>query len=332
MTGSNSPPSPPSRRSKMLRWARLSLGLLLLLLLLSRVDGREIAELMRKGDARELALGIGLLVLANPVLQVLRLHVLIARYSQRLATSFKLFLVGAFFNLMLPSNVGGDAVKLLYLRRMNAENWAAPFTLLLLHRVTGMVSLLLAAAGYALIEHERFIAMLRRSQVDAHIPLDARLLVVGVVVVAALVLGWRLLSADTRARLTAKLVQFSRDCGSALARVGVARALALLALTVAFHLVRMAAFCVLVAYAGERLAFADSLIVLAATAVAGVIPITVGGLGLMEGAVSVTLLLYGVSAQAGVVVAVANRVVLLLGAGLGGIVNLTFRAPGTDAR
>lgn len=317
----------PMRRTHLLRAARLALGLLLLLLLFLRADLGEVKELLRSGDRRVLALGFALLFVANPGLQTMRLHVLVARYTRSVATTLKLYLIGALFNLTLPSNVGGDAVKLVYLRRMNAENWAAPFALLMLHRVTGMLSLLLAAAVYAGFEHERFGAMLRRAQVEAQLPLDGRLLAIGAAGLIVLGAAWLLLSRGFRQKLLAKVVRFGKDGAAALARIGPGPTLGLLSFTALFHVVRVLGFCTLVAFSGSHIAFGDSLIVLAATAVAGVIPITVGGLGVMEHAVSWTLLLYGVPDNAGLIVGLVNRVVLLLGAALGGVVFLRFGAP-----
>jgi len=56
-----------------------------------------------------------------------------------------------------------------------------------------------------------------------------------------------------------------------------------------------------------------------------VIPISVGGLGLMEGAISVTLGLFGVSQGAAFAAAAANRLVMWLGAAIGGLVYLGSR-------
>ncbi|HMI92241.1 MAG TPA: hypothetical protein VK509_12785, partial [Polyangiales bacterium] len=76
-------------RSKALwTWLRVALGVGLLALLISRVDPGEYAALVRAGDPRQLALGLGLLFLAFPVLQALRLHPLVARYTQSISATF----------------------------------------------------------------------------------------------------------------------------------------------------------------------------------------------------------------------------------------------------
>jgi len=314
---------------RWMSWLKAAIGLGLLAFIVTRVDPGELAQLLRRGDPGQLALGIGLLFLANPIMQALRLHVLVTRYTERLAVTLKIFFVSAFFNSMLPSNLGGDAIRLVYLRQLRAGNWGGPFALLLLHRASGMATLLLAAGVYATVQHERLAAVLRAGHIETRLPIET--IGIAALMLAVLALAFLVLSAQQRARLAARLRGFARDCAQALSQVGTLVALQLLVLTLAFHFTRMLAFYVIVHYAGESVGLWDLSIVLAVTAIAGVIPITAGGLGLVEGAISVTLALYGVSEGASVAVAIVNRLVLLAGAAVGGLVYLAVRAaPGTD--
>jgi len=310
-------------RQSLLRFLRVALGVGLLALLCTRVKPSELALLLRHANAGEVALALALLFLANPILQTLRLHVLVARFTQSVWTSFEVYSVGSFFNLMLPSNVGGDAVKLLYLKRMRAESWAAPFVLLLLHRFTGMIALLLGAGCYVLADHTRLLGLMQHARVEAHVP--TRALEAAALLILLLAFGWLVLAPRHRTAVAGVARRFSSDCGQALAMVGARAASELVLLTLAFHFVRMLAFYFLVRATGQEIALLDLLIVLAATAVAGVLPLSVGGLGLMEGAVSITLGWFGVSATAALVAALANRVVLLAGAGIGGLFYLAAR-------
>jgi uncharacterized membrane protein YbhN (UPF0104 family) len=312
-----------------MRWLKVAVGLGLLAFIVTRVDPRELAQLLRRGDARQLALGVGLLFLANPIMQALRLHVLVARYTERLAVTLKIFFVSAFFNSMLPSNLGGDAIRLVYLRQLRADNWGGPFALLLLHRASGMVTLLLGAGAYAVVQHERLAAVLRAGHIETRVPVEA--IGVAALLVLVLALVFFALSSAQRTRLTGKLRGFFTNCAQALSQVGMLVAVQLLVLTLAFHFTRMLAFYVILHYAGESVGLWDLSIVLAVTALAGVIPITAGGLGLVEGAISMTLALYGVSEGAALAVAITNRLVLLVGAAAGGLVYLAVRAaPRTD--
>jgi uncharacterized protein (TIRG00374 family) len=311
------------RRVTLLRWLRVALGLGLLGLLLKQVRKEELLALVRHGDTKQLGLALALLFFANPLLQTLRLHVLVARYTQNLATTFEVFSVGAFFNTMLPSNVGGDAVKLLYLKRMRAESWGGPFALLMLHRVTGMLVLLLGAAIHALFSRARLSALLSAAHVEASAPLRVLPLVAALCLLG--LLAWLLLSRRQRQKISGFLRRFASECGEALRQLSAQALIGLLLLTLAFHGVRLFAFYMLVAYAGQHIELLDLLIVLAATAVAGVVPISVGGLGLMEGAISIMLGLFGVAPSAAIVAALANRLILLASAAIGGVIYVTSR-------
>ena len=68
-------------------WLKVAVGLGLLTFIVTRVDPGELGRLLRRGDPGQLALGIGLLFLANPIMQALRLHVLVARHTERLAVT-----------------------------------------------------------------------------------------------------------------------------------------------------------------------------------------------------------------------------------------------------
>jgi glycosyltransferase 2 family protein len=310
------------RANGLWTWLRVLLGVGLLALLITRVELAEYGALLRSGDRAQLVLGLGLLFLAFPVLQALRLHPLVARYTESLRATFVVFMVGAFFNTMLPSNVGGDAVRLLYLKRMRAQNWGGPFAMLMLHRAAAMGVLLLAAGVYALLNAHRLAGVLAGVKVDPRIAAQLQPATVILVVAAVLALGaiaWRL-AGGLRAKLAVRARRFATECWEAVRAVGWGAASVLLALTALFHFVRMLAFYLLIRSTGQTIALLDLLPVLAATALAGVVPLTVGGLGLMEGAISVTLSLFGVAETAAIGAALANRAVLLVSAAIGGVV------------
>ncbi len=311
-------------RRRVLAILRVGLGLGLLALLVARIDPSEYGALLREGDHGQLVLGLALLFLAFPVLQALRLHVLVARYTESLAGSFVVFMVGAFFNTMLPSNVGGDAVRLVYLKRMRAENWGGPFAMLMLHRASGMGVLLVAAAIHAAFNGSRLGQVLAGVELDRHgLRPDGKMLAIAAAGVVLLVVAAVAIGARYRTRVAERIRRFALECWDATRALGWSAASALIALTVVFHFVRMLAFYVLVRGMGEQIALFDLLPVLAATALAGVVPLTVGGLGLMEGAISVTLALFGVATPVGIAAALANRAVLLASAALGGVVYVT---------
>jgi len=310
-------------RATLARVLKPLAGIALLSVVVSRLDTAELSRLWAHGDRGQLALGAGLFVLAFGVLQAVRLHLVVRHYTQGWGNTLRLFAVGAFFNNLLPSNVGGDAVRLLYLRNMRPGNWAGPLTLLLLHRLSGIAVLLLAALVHATLEYRRLSELVAARGIDVGITLTPGLLL-GVVLGGCALLGV-LLVIPALSPVRAKLVELLGRCRAAIAELSAMDLWLLLLFTLLFHGARLLAFYVTVDYLGHTIAPFDLIPVLAVTAVVALLPITVGGLGLLEGSIAVMLGLFGVPLAAGVAAALVNRVVLVLIAIVGGVLYASDR-------
>ncbi len=295
-------------RARAMRIVRPVVGLGLLAWLLASVDLREMAQLAAAGQVLWLVAAAGSLLLGM-FLQAVRLHILIRRFTQSFATSMKVFLVGMLFNNVLPSGVGGDAVRLMYLGRMREGGWAAPLGLLLLHRTSGLV-VLLVAAGVAATTGWSSVAeglVWRPSRLWIWIAC-AGVAVVGIVVV--------LVRDPFRSRLRSAM----KRVRTAIGELGAADWGGLLVFTVGFHGLRLLAFVLGVEALGSTVGVAQGILVLAAAAAVALLPVSVGGLGLVEGSIALSLTAFGVPAAAATGVALLNRLVLLLVAALGGVV------------
>lgn len=322
-----------------LRGLKPLFGLALLSLLLLQIDLGAMWSLMRGGRTELLAASIGCFVVALVVFQALRLHVLVADYTGGFRTSWRLFFVGAFFNNLLPSNVGGDAVRLLYLRRMGDGDWAAPLARLMVHRITGIVALLIALLIYAPMRYQRLAGVFSKLGQDRAVAgagvdaaaLGARdwqlwLLLVGAlgVVAAGTAIALHRRLGPLRARVAAFLKRFF----SALRTIPVPTLGVLSLLTIAFHGMRMVGLHFALWFLGVSIDIFDLVPVLAVTAVVAVLPLSVGGLGLVEGSLGGGLVLFGVPSEAAVAAALLHRVGLLLVALGGGGMYLAERSAG----
>lgn len=89
--------------------------------------------------------------------------------------SWKLFLIGLFFNFALPGGVGGDAVKAYYIYRDNESSYGGALGALL-DRILGLVSLLTLSS---------FMYMLTASQIS-----DNALNQLGTIIAVCTLLGW----------------------------------------------------------------------------------------------------------------------------------------------
>lgn len=318
-TASDPAPKPARRRA----WGvvQVVLGLGLVGWLVGELEIDELAALARQGDPFDLVAGFALLFVAFPLLQSVRLHVLVARYTERLSTTTAIFLIGALFNNLLPSNVGGDAVRVFYLQRLKASGWGGPLALSMLHRLSGVVVLHAAALVCIALRHDAIVAALRTAHVRGGWSVSIVALAVGGLVLLGVTVA---LLGPIRARWGGFLTRLWTESKAAMLDTD-ARALgALFVLTLAFHAARALGIMYLLAYANQSAHPYDLVIALAVTAVAALIPLTVGGLGIMEGALGATLVAFGVSEPAAIAVALAHRAVLLVNAAAGGLVYATY--------
>lgn len=303
-----------------LRIAKAAIGVSLLGWLLASVDYGELADSASQGDPALLALGLLMLLLSQPVFQAWRLHVLIEGYTQTWATTARIFFVGSFFNNILPSNVGGDAVRLMYLQRMRGGNWGAPLALLMLHRLSGIGVILLIAVVYLLFAGRHAIDVL--SDLGVRGP-SLGMLVAAVGLVAAAAVALLFIPGPVRAKVLGRARKLAADFVTGWREVTGAAMTWLIVLTAAYHATRLFGFLYIIQYMGQDVGLGELVMVMTVTAVLALVPVTVGALGVMEGSITLMLGAYGVSHPAAVAVALANRMVLLLSALIGGLVYVT---------
>ncbi|MBI4216630.1 MAG: flippase-like domain-containing protein [Chloroflexi bacterium] len=104
----------PAQNGRWLLWAlRIAVSGGLLYLLLSRVGFTSFWEEARQADLRWLVVGVLLVVLAL-VVSAYKWGLLLAAQGTPVSTPrlFVYYLVGLFFNNFLPSNIGGDVVRI----------------------------------------------------------------------------------------------------------------------------------------------------------------------------------------------------------------------------
>jgi glycosyltransferase 2 family protein len=309
---------------------KILFGLSLLAWTVSGIRLDELARLARQGDTLHLLLGAGSLLVAMLYFQWSRLHLLIKGYTDGIATSLKIFYVGALFNNVLPSNIGGDAIRLMYLKNLRADNWGTPFMLLFLYRVSGFTLLVAAGLVYLTFDSDRVIGLLAEQHVLVSFSAQTWA-IVGVLALLGLAAGvWVLRRLSDRVRT--RILGFLSNCRGALAQLSRADVVSLAVQTALFHGFRLLSFYYLILYLGQHVSMWDLLFVLSATSVVAVLPITIAGLGVIEGSISLLLTMYGVGASSAGAIALVNRAVMLLLAAIGGVIYLASRGDVVPAR
>ncbi|MBE7157634.1 MAG: flippase-like domain-containing protein [Rhodospirillales bacterium] len=168
--------------------ALCSLGLIALLL--SRVHWQELADLLRQAHLFPLALG-ALCGGLCPLLIAARTRLLLTQggislpYTRILALTW----LGQFCNTFLPGSTGGDAVKLLRLRRWVPDQKAAALTALVADRLFALAALL-TLAGLAVAFGEAQLRQQLLAEVTRRFTVSVCLAAAGFLVAACLGLWW----------------------------------------------------------------------------------------------------------------------------------------------
>jgi hypothetical protein len=121
----------------------LSVGLIVWLIQSGKLNFRALLNLLQP---QYLAMAFALMC-ANLFLTSERWRMLLVTQSHRLSAwaTFKLTLIGIFFNFAVPGGVGGDLVKAFYFTKDHPESRMVAATSVLMDRVLGLYSMILMA-------------------------------------------------------------------------------------------------------------------------------------------------------------------------------------------
>ena len=107
------------------------------------MDGREFLRVISSAKPGLLIAALGLQAFSI-VLSILRWRIILANFSVqvRLVTLSRLTLIGAFFNLFMPSAIGGDFFRAYYLSKRKGRGMSTTLTATFLERSSGLCALL----------------------------------------------------------------------------------------------------------------------------------------------------------------------------------------------
>ncbi len=138
-----SPPPAGGTLAAAWRWLRPLFGLGLLAFLLWRVDWQELNCIVSQASLGYVGAAL-LIELLNVMPRVLRWRALLVAQGTRepFLRLLSIYLVGSFFNNFLPSNVGGDSVRMLRLGQLTGRGADAASSVLV-ERLCGLFAVLL---------------------------------------------------------------------------------------------------------------------------------------------------------------------------------------------
>ncbi|MEM7042702.1 MAG: lysylphosphatidylglycerol synthase transmembrane domain-containing protein [Pseudomonadota bacterium] len=215
------------------------------------------------------------------------------------------YFIAAFFNAFLPTNIGGDGYRLLKTFD-NPKGKARAVGAILLERITGVLTL--GFMGYV----AALLVWLNTGNA-----LAASLAVLGtiggMVGLLALVLVWRFGSIGplSRIRVVRKLVDKGSEVIADWKGQG-RRMAAVMGLSLGFHLLRIGFIWLLILALGTAVDPVELTVALFAVEVAAMLPISLGGLGVMEGSFVYVMGGFGLDHEAGLAGMLMLRVLTLL--------------------
>ena len=121
-------------------------------LFIYRVDISEVIRVFTQVKPGWLVLGASLHI-TGLLLSSLRWKILLSAQGiqQRISRLFSYYMVGHFFNMFLPTKVGGDVVRI-YDTSKDHGTTAQPFAVIMVERVSGLLTMLLLAALVVLVD------------------------------------------------------------------------------------------------------------------------------------------------------------------------------------
>jgi glycosyltransferase 2 family protein len=230
---------------------------------------------------------------------------------------FRTTCFGFFFNNFLPSAIGGDVYRVIRTAGVASERSQA-ISAVLVERVIGLMAMLLNGFVGALFLMDSYA--LAEWYVKLSLAGFAGALVLGALI-------WVGLFDGLKRRLSG--IALLAPVWANLRRIGRPRFewLPLIAMSFVFQF--MAASVVYLAFQGigEEVSVAAALLITAAAGVASVLPISISGIGVVEGSIAGTAVALGVSYEGGVLAAIIVRLVVLPVSAACGLLYLTERSP-----
>jgi uncharacterized membrane protein YbhN (UPF0104 family) len=316
-------------RAPLKQYLRLALGVALLALLVSWVDLGRLWSELRRVDARLVAAALVVSV-GLELLSAVKLHLLVrARATPiSIAQTTRLYFVSGFFSSFLPTSVGGDAVKAGALARPMGS-LAAAGTAVALERASGVAGLWIAAASVALARPR---ALTPFGMDGLRWPFLAATVAAPVLLALAAPALRRARPSPTDEARPGAIRRFLRQVAESLCAYGRQPVLlgVALALSVAFHLLRVAMIGLLALGLDAPLPVAPMVWAIAIVTLVSFVPVSLGALGLREGATTYCLVALGMAAPEALAVALLARCLTTAKALAGGV--MYALGPATSAR
>lgn len=281
-------------------------GVTLLILVIRQVDPAELAETIAAASYSSLLLAFVLFGLSR-AFEAARLFVLVARSGAGVRDVVEIVFVSTFFNNFAAAVVG-DGYRVLAMSKCG-PGWERSLFLIVVERMLGLLTVVVLAA-----------ILIGRNPIDltgVFVPVEPGAstggLLVAAIVLVMVAAGYLLArKRDWPGEVLRTVLRLSRD-------VRFDELAGAFLLTVAAQVSLAAMVYVLVSAFGESISFEHNLMAMLLAYVAAYIPISVGALGVREGAIVAGLVFFSVTEPIAIAAAITSRVLIYVYAASAGV-------------
>lgn len=317
-------PAPPSGRKRLMFYLKLVITIALIGFILWQVDWHEVWEKLKTFQWWVIAVVLVIWIVALSV-SVMKWQQLLLVHGLKypLGLLHRWYLISYFLSQLLPSIIGGDAFRI-YKTLQNGKHRACAVLPVFLERASGMLALLILGSIAAVVDW-RVTGNTFSGWASVVAVVGAATGVVGLVLTWALRLDRRLVDWPKCPSAVRSLILHSADYFTHPRQVFIAAVISFV-----FHAMRVLVYWLLLYGLGYETSFVQVAVVTAATTVIGMLPISLGGYGLVDGSFMTLMTLYGVPAEIGLTVMLMTRVTSLPISITGGVLYLSERSGNTN--
>jgi uncharacterized protein (TIRG00374 family) len=291
---------------------------------------REMAGALKLAGWGWLVAGLGVFFFCT-VLATARWQILLAVQGIRLGglRSWRLFMIGMFFNLFMLGSTGGDVVKMFLTMREAPQNKAAALLSVFMDRVIGMLALIFLSVFFLYFRYD-VLSHTKGSSALLNVLLwllaAALAIIIGMFVASGL--GW-VHHLPKWTPLRGRIVEVSAAC-HLYARGWRMTIWAFLISFPLFGLFFTTFYCAARAFT-DQIGLVDIFSVMPIVAVITAIPISVSGIGVRESLFVSLLAPFGVTAAVATLISITGFSINTVGSLAGGLVFLFYRSSRHEA-
>ncbi|MBN2757948.1 MAG: flippase-like domain-containing protein [Bacteroidales bacterium] len=297
------------KKRNFLNIIKAILSIIIILFLLSKVNFKIISQINFKNNIEYFIVSVFSFLFSLLFVQTLRLKLIIKKYDYSFYNSFKLIVISSFFNSFLPSNIGGDGYKVLFLKKKYNLSLNKAFSLIFIERLSGLLVLFLMGVFYIIFFWKRLSFVLEKFNFEINNKLYYIFAVILLLFIIILILFF--IKREWSKKILKKVLSNIKSAINFIISIKNIVYLKIILYSIVIHFFRLIGFYYLIIFFNSQINLIDLIFVLSVTAFVSMLPITIGALGLREGTISIMLILFGVSGNEAIIIALLNRIILL---------------------